>query len=203
MTDLSNVPTNIGRLKYYVTTEQRENGLVRVTTITKRVSKKAVERQSWKKFGEAIHDNNCTFVDQTIKITLPNQDVNTVNIKTTEQPFLKKSSIQSSSKHPIESIKPKRYEPPREQCNYAKERSTFVTVKVSNIPETLTEKWLRTLGNNIGRVVRCKIPKDAYGKLLNFAFVSFLTTKDAHGFIQYVKGKSMDYCILDAKIIDR
>lgn len=203
----SNVPIEIGQLSHNVVTEQRGHRLIRVTTTTKRISKKAIDRQSWKKFGEAVHNNNCTFVDQTIHITNPNQDANDVNIKPNNQHFLKESSVKSSSRRatspkPFRPFKPKRYTIPQEHAD-DKERIPFVTVKVSNIPETLTEKWLRTLGNNVGRVCRCKIPRDIDGKLLNFAFVSFLTTTDANAFVQYVKGKSMDYCILDAKITER
>lgn len=189
-------------VKQYVTIEERGADTFKVITTQKRVSKQAVERTLWKKFGDAVHTNDCTFIDQVIKITPPNQD--TINIKSDSVGVTDNVSHPVKQDHNKKKYISKKYALPHMTVNKVeKERIPFVTVKVSNIPETLTEMWLRTLSGNIGKVVRCKIPKDQHGNLLNFAFVSFLNLKEANQFVDYVKGKSMDYCILDAKIIDR
>lgn len=187
------------------------NKIIKTTTTETRISKQALDRRKWKPFGDAVKNNNCTVIDQTLCITDPNDDINEVNIleiptiqlpeETT--PTLYKSYNPNKTATPHTSAL-HLYKPPSDTHYKSYNNPTDqVTVKVSNIPDDLTEKWLRTLGNNHGRVMRCKIPKNTQGNPLNFAFVSYQTLTEATRFMTYIKGNSMEYCILDAQITVR
>ena len=207
-------------LKTTVTLVQNGTDVIKTTTREKRVSKHVIERQSWKLFGDAIKSNDCTFIDQTTNITDPNEDVNkrteinnTNNSTSIVKPI---NAVMHASSDSTKAIKQTTYKPPpmlvENHANHANhanlhvshfKKEPYVTVKISNIPDTLTEKWLRTLGSKHGKVMRCKIPKNKQGRLLNFAFVSYTDKREASAFIKYIKGNYMDNCILDAQITVR
>lgn len=207
MSDKSHVlkqeTVNENGLKTTVTFVKSGDRVLKTTKREKKISKHVIERKAWKPFGEAIKNNKCTFIDQVTFITDPNEDVR-------KDPELNATRTMNTFTPSTYAIEQPTYKPPvilREKQENTRanhfNKDAFVTVKISNIPDTLTEKWLRTLGNKHGRVMRCKIPKNQHGQPLNFAFVSYTNTREANAFLKYIKGKSMEYCILDAQITVR